>query len=138
MDTSWLDLKSSTARVMEHGMTVRQFVDVSLNFSIFINTMYSLYSNSILTALCPDLANPTNGVVTLSGNSAGDTATYMCNGRFELVGVPVLNCQDDGTWDNPPPVCQSIEGEDPTGKQHESITKAKYYLLQILFDRLFV
>ena len=62
---------------------------------------------------------------------------YMCNSRFELVGVPVLICLDDGTWDNPPPECQSIEGEDPTGKQHKSVTKAKYHLLQILLDCLY-
>ena len=60
---------------------------------------------SILTALCPDLGNPDNGMVTQFGNSARDNATYVCDEGYELVGAPVLNCQDDGTWDNPPPTC---------------------------------
>ena len=46
----------------------------------------------------------------MTGNSAGDTATYTCNDGFELNGEDVLNCQADGTWDNPPPTCESTEG----------------------------
>ena len=61
--------------------------------------------------MCPTLGNPTNGVVDLSGTSLGDTATYTCDSGYELVGTPVLNCQHDGTWDNSPPLCQSVGGK---------------------------
>ena len=61
---------------------------------------------SILTALCPDQSNPANGVVSQSGNSEGDTATYTCNDGYELVGSETLNCQSDGNWDDVPPVCR--------------------------------
>ena len=73
-----------------------------------------LFSLSILTALCPVLPDPANGVVTLSGRSEGDTAAYSCNNQYELVGAPILNCQSDGTWDNLPPVCQIVEGKKNT------------------------
>ena len=61
---------------------------------------------SLLLALCPDQDNPANGVVSQSGNSEGDTATFVCNDGYELVGAPVLTCQNDGTWDENPPVCK--------------------------------
>ena len=57
-------------------------------------------------ALCPDLSSPASGVVTQFGNSPGYNATYVCNDGYELVGAPVLNCQNDGTWDNSPPLCR--------------------------------
>ena len=43
-------------------------------------------------------------MVSQSGKSEGDTATYTCNDGYEVIGAPVLNCQDDGTWDDSPPV----------------------------------
>ena len=57
-------------------------------------------------ALCPDLSDPANGAVTQFGNRAGDNSTFVCDEGYELDGAPVLNCQDDGTWDNPPPTCK--------------------------------
>ena len=62
------------------------------------------------TAFCPDLSDPVNGVVSQTGNSAGDTGSYTCNDGFDLVGAPLLTCQEDGMWDEPPPECQSIAG----------------------------
>ena len=51
-------------------------------------------------------------MVSQSGNSEGDTATFACNDGYELVGAPVLTCQDDGTWDNSPPAsCLSLNGK---------------------------
>ena len=37
-----------------------------------------------MTALCPDASNPANGVVSQSGNSVGDMATYTCNDGLDL------------------------------------------------------
>ena len=66
-----------------------------------------LYSLAI--AECPDLTDPVNGMVLVNtGNSVGDTTTYICNSGFELVGALILTCQADGTWSNPPPTCQMM------------------------------
>ena len=62
-------------------------------------------------ALCPDLTDPANGAVMMMGNSVGDMATYTCNDGFELDGVMMVTCQSDGQWDNPPPICRSLEGK---------------------------
>ena len=86
---------------MELGTATLQFVDVS--FKYWINTYFYSVSQA---AVCPTLGNPTNGVAGLSGTSVGDTATYTCDSGYELVGLPVLTCQDDGTWDNSPPICR--------------------------------
>ena len=44
-------------------------------------------------------------MVSMTGNAAGDTATYSCDDSFYLNEVLVLICQTDGTWDNSPPTC---------------------------------
>ena len=86
------------------GIIVLQSVDVSSSPEHRVLGISSRFL-SILTALCPDLSDPANGTVTQFGNSAGYNATYVCDEGYELVGAPVLNCQGDGTWDNPPPTC---------------------------------
>ena len=75
--------------------------------SVFVCQVFKYYSAMFLSlALCPDLTAPSNGAVNQSGNSAGDTGTFTCDEGYELVGAPVLNCQGDGTWDNPEPTCR--------------------------------
>ena len=62
------------------------------------------FFSSVVT--CPDLTAPNNGSVIMTGNSVGDTATYTCDPGFVLQdGAMMVTCQDDGTWDGPPPVC---------------------------------
>ena len=63
----------------------------------------------INVATCPviDIAN---GMVSFTGTSLEDTATYSCKTGFELVGASVLNCLSGGRWDNPPPVCLGPAG----------------------------
>ena len=85
----------------------REFPEECLSFKIFC-------SFSTLSALCPDQENPANGVVSQSGNSVGDMATYTCNDGYELVGPEVINCQNDGTWDNSPPVCKRVLIQQPS------------------------
>ena len=58
-----------------------------------------------LEIMCPNLANPANGAVTVSGRNPGDIATYTCNSGFELVGADTLTCGSDGMWSPDPPVC---------------------------------
>ena len=43
-------------------------------------------------ALCPDPLDIDSGIVTFTGNSVGDTATYTCDSGFELIGVATTTC----------------------------------------------
>ena len=69
---------------------------------------YSFHSCS--AALCPDSANIANGMVTFTGNSVGDTATYTCNPGFELIGSPTATCSLESSisavFSPAPPECR--------------------------------
>ena len=58
--------------------------------------------------------NPDNGMVVVVGNSRGDMATYSCNDGFDLVGVSVRVCGDDGVWSDEAPVCIRKSFRNPT------------------------
>ena len=47
---------------------------------------------------CELLEAPDNGRVVVSGMEAGDRATYSCLPSYELDGVAVRLCQDNGQW----------------------------------------
>jgi len=71
----------------------------------------STWSNEPPTCepICPDLPNPENGSVIIPGNrGVGSRAIYSCNQGFELNGVRIRRCQDDGTWSPEPPTCLFI------------------------------
>ena len=70
------------------------------------HTSYLVMQYTCSIALCPDLSNPANGMVTITGNSAGDTGSYVCDPGYELIGPMTLTCTDDGTWSDEPPVCR--------------------------------
>ena len=62
---------------------------------------------------CPDPVAPANGEVSFSGNGIGDTATFTCNERYELVGEATTSCTaaDDGesaTFQPAPPIRQRM------------------------------
>ena len=71
--------------------------------------IYHLY-HSCYAALCPDPANIVNGMVTFTGDSVGDTATYTCNSGFEVIGNESATCaQVDvniATFTPAAPVCR--------------------------------
>ena len=54
---------------------------------------------------CPALENPADGMVSVTGNSSGDTATYICDSNFDLLGVSERVCEDDGQWSGEAPMC---------------------------------
>ena len=54
---------------------------------------------------CPDLENPGNGTVDVSGNQPGDTAVYSCNDGFTLDGVDMRTCGENGQWSGSEPTC---------------------------------
>ena len=61
-------------------------------------------------ALCPDPVDPVNGIVTFTGNSVDDTATYSCIMGFEQVGSTNATCTqvnvNSSTFSPVPPVCR--------------------------------
>ena len=66
-------------------------------------TVLSIPSSTL--ARCPILINPPNGIVGVTGNSPGDTANYICDPDFELVGNSTRVCGDDGEWSGEAPMC---------------------------------
>ena len=58
--------------------------------------------------MCPTLADPVNGSVSLEGTGVGDMASYSCNTGYELIGDDTRTCQADGSWSGSPPTCQLI------------------------------
>ena len=65
---------------------------------------YSLFLFSAETT-CPDLPNPTNGIVDIQGNTPGGSAVYLCNPGLSLIGSSRRICNVDGTWSGDPPTC---------------------------------
>lgn len=61
----------------------------------------------LFVAVCPDPAQPANGVVVFTGNSVGDTATYSCDAGFELVGSASATCTESSASFEPGlPTCR--------------------------------
>ena len=82
--------------------------------TVIRNTLGSVLSNnshqSCSAALCPDPVGIVNGMVTFTGNSVGDTATYACDPGFELIGPATATCTavdaNSAAFSPPPPVCR--------------------------------
>ena len=89
-------------------MLVNEFVQTTRG-RVLTNCHYSHQFCS--AALCPDPVDIVNGfVVTLTGNSVGDTATYDCDPGFELIGDPTTTCTrvdvNTAGFSPAPPVCR--------------------------------
>ena len=63
--------------------------------------------------MCPSLVEPTNGIITFSGESSGfmTTATYSCDPGFGLSGGDsVRTCtgstENPGEWTGTAPTCE--------------------------------
>ena len=81
------------------------------------NLIVGMYSFTYLShtsssaALCPDPPALANAMVTFTGNSVSDTATYTCNPGFELIGDPTTTCTAASNGNSavfpavPPPMC---------------------------------
>ena len=58
---------------------------------------------------CADPVGIINGMVTKTGNAIGDTANYICNSGFELIGQATVTCTSiNQTFAafQPPPTCR--------------------------------
>lgn len=58
---------------------------------------------------CDTPSNIDGGVVTITGNKAGDTASYQCNDGYLLIGKSVLKCEFGGKWSGKIPSCQYVD-----------------------------
>ena len=65
---------------------------------------------SCSAAVCPEPADNVNGMVTFTGNSVGDNATYTCSSGFELIGDAMTTCTqvdaNSATFQPAAPVCR--------------------------------
>ena len=64
----------------------------------------------ILTAVdCDTLTIPANGQVShTAGTTFGQTATYICNTGYQLMGSSIRTCQATGVWSGSAPNCQGV------------------------------
>ena len=63
-----------------------------------------------LQAACPDLNNPTNGMITCllgadGDPTEGDACSYTCNTGYVLIGITWRTCGSDGMWNGSEPTC---------------------------------
>ena len=60
--------------------------------------------------MCPDPVDIANGMLTFTGNSVGDAATYTCDSGFEFIGGATTICTqvnlNSATFQPIPPVCR--------------------------------
>ena len=81
------------------------YVDMCLNIKCSV-------LRSIHAAECDNLPDPPFGDVSLSDNSIGDVATYVCDPGFELVGQPTRTCEQlnaqTADWSGEEPVCRRM------------------------------
>ena len=60
---------------------------------------------------CGSLPAPDHGFVdTSSGTTFGETASYVCNNGYDLIGMATRSCLENGTWSELAPTCR-IKGE---------------------------
>ena len=94
---------------------MQTYVCLFINLSHYVLLNMCLHICSpihICAAECDNLPDPPFGGVSLSGNSIGDVATYVCEPAFELVGQPTRTCEqlNDQTadWSGEEPVCRRM------------------------------
>ena len=56
--------------------------------------------------MCPELPDPPNGAVMVSGLSVGSTASYTCDDGFKLSENILRMCETGGVWSGSEPLCE--------------------------------
>ena len=56
---------------------------------------------------CLNLTDPSNGQVLLSTTTFRSIATYSCEEGYILIGIPMRECQSNGSWSEEEPSCES-------------------------------
>jgi hypothetical protein len=58
---------------------------------------------------CPNVTAPTNGAVTATSGTFGDSITYSCSMGFTLTGgMATQMCLSSGAWSSTAPTCQAV------------------------------
>ena len=52
------------------------------------------------------LPNITNGFVIIDDRSVDSLAMYNCSAGFEVVGIDVRVCMENGSWNGTEPLCK--------------------------------
>ena len=101
-----------------NGLDKLQHVDVSIlssrsalgackSWPILVVENFPLHLIHMHTGIteCPQLQNPANGQVSVSGTTVGSTATYTCNSGFVIEGESTRQCLGSGQWSGQAPTC---------------------------------
>ncbi|KAK8721900.1 hypothetical protein OTU49_012628 [Cherax quadricarinatus] len=62
-----------------------------------------------LYSWCPNVTEPVNGKVDMSGRQAGDTATFSCDSGYSIQGLKTVSCTLGGVWSGATPTCKFID-----------------------------
>ena len=57
---------------------------------------------------CPALTLPAYATMTVTGNSFGNTTSFVCNKPYNLVGSAIRVCEINGQWSGVQPTCSSM------------------------------
>ena len=75
--------------------------------NIFVIAHFLTCCFHLATTACPELTNPENGQVDISGTTENSIATYSCNSGYTLSEPITRMCRSDGVWSESEPSCQS-------------------------------
>ena len=95
---------TNTRRCEQNGQWTLQPPTCSRKSEILASD-HSDHSLFPLAVDCGPLNNPTHGLVTLSGTTFNNMATYSCNSAYTLNGAEMRTCQASGRWSNAELTC---------------------------------
>lgn len=71
-----------------------------------------------LYSWCSPLETPLHGGLEVSGQRAGDIATFLCDPGYTMLGPKTVSCQLGGQWSDVAPTCRFVDCEIPDDLQH--------------------
>ena len=97
-------------RMMGVGMVLMLCVEEVCTLPINICCLHKHLFHMYRLVSCPDLINPTNGVISCSLGDDGvpsyeDTCSFTCNAGYELTGSDTRTCQSNRSWSGSDDVC---------------------------------
>ena len=84
------------------GQDLHQLVLVCT--SLIVASLHD-YVCILISVTCQELSAPANGMVTVTGQRSGATATYSCDSGYEVDGSVTRTCQATGMWSGSEPTC---------------------------------
>ena len=96
------------AKTMDSGLEKHQLVKVRLCIIMIFRPNFMRLPPKLNVVRCPILPTIQNGRVNQRGNKPGDTATYVCNSGYELIGQSIRTCQTGGEWSGEAPTCERL------------------------------